>query len=773
MKAGNMEGARTIKSSIGRNFYDEEVFDKILGNTRFLSDRRMKNSLTARALRSSHPHARIKDLDTSEAESVPGILAVLTAKDIPGENRFGVFIADRQVFSDQKVRSLADCLALVVGESPEAVEESLHKIRVSYEPLEAVFTPQEALKKDAPKVHESGNLLKHYKIRKGDVEAGFAMCDVIVESEYQTQTTDGCPLETESAQAWLGKDGVLEIWAATQTPQYDMNQITTALGLSESRVRVIIPPMGGGFGAKCEINCQILAGLATLKTGRPVFMHWEREESFRGHQKRSPTWYKVKTGATAQGKLLALKEEIFVDSGSYASWSVGVARNATIFSTGPYEIPNVHMDNYLVTTNNIHCGAQRGFGAPQPGFVAEVQIEKLAEKLAMDPAHIRRINAMDVGSSLSNQDVIRGSAGYKETLEKALEIIDWEKRKQEIREFNRSNTGSVRRGMGLASGFKNSGRLDDRAEAEIEVLPEKVHVYVNIPDFGQGIKIMAAQVTAEALTLPLEKIWISPNDSFLCPPAVGSFASRQTLCSGNAILSAAKQLKEKLLKAAARHWGVSEGEIGLSDGELRGPAGKHIPLLDFVRLHREQGLGVFKEKGVYQADQYIELDAETGKGACWYAYVFGTHVAVVDVDTETGEVVVKELVAVHDVGKAINPLAVEGQIEGGASMGLGQAVMENFIVEGDQIISQDLEKYPIPTSMDVPLIRSGYVEDREPLGPFGAKGFSECPVVPAAPAIINAIHAATGVWIDHLPATPERVYLALHQKNNSKNSEND
>ena len=273
-----MQETKIPKSIIGRNFYDEEIFDKILGNTRFLSDRRMKNSLTARVLRSSHAHALIKDLDISAAESVPGILAVLTARDIPGENRFGVFIPDRQVFCDQKVRSLGDCLALVVGESPEAVGESLHKIRVTYEPLEAVFTPQKAFKEGAPKVHEGGNLLKHYKVRKGDVEAGFAKCDVIVESEYQTQTTDGCPLETESAQAWLDDDGVLEIWASTQTPQYDMDQITTALNLSESRLRVIIPPMGGGFGAKCEINCQILAGLAALKTGRPVFMHWEREE---------------------------------------------------------------------------------------------------------------------------------------------------------------------------------------------------------------------------------------------------------------------------------------------------------------------------------------------------------------------------------------------------------------------------------------------------------------------------------------------------------------
>ncbi len=766
-----MANQETRYRVVGRNCDSSDAFDKVLGLTCFITDVKFENVLVAKVLRSPHPHAKILRIDTSRAEKVRGVVAILTARDIPGSNIFGVHVQDRPVLCGHKVRSIADVVALVVAESEDIVEESLSKITVSYEALEAIFTPQEALKKGAPKIHEKGNILKHYKVRKGDVESAFHRCSVIVEGEYQTQTTDGCPLETEAALARMDDHGVLEIWASTQIPGYDVKQIMAALALPREGIKLIVPPIGGGFGAKCEINCQILVGLAALRTGRPVRMYWTREESFRGHQKRHPSWYKVKTGATADGKILALEEEILLDAGAYVSWSLGVARNATFFSTGPYDIPNVQIDAYSVFTNNIHSGAHRGFGAPQAAFPSEMQIEKLAEKLHMDPVEIRKKNGMDKGASLSNQDLISGSVGFRETVDKALEIVDWDKSNREIRRFNTQATGSIRRGIGLACVFKNVGRLDDHAEAIVEVLPERVMVYINSAEIGQGVRTTIAQIAAEALCVPFEKVCVAPNISSTCPPSGGTFASRQTLCSGNAVLAAACGVKQKILNKAAERWDVSPGDLKLVNGQIIGPEDSRIPLSSYVAHELDEGVH-FKERGVFRAPPYREPNPETGKGASWYAYAFGAQVAIVEVDIETGEVVVKDLVAVHDVGKAINPKAVEGQIEGGVSHGLGYALMENFILERGQIVTKDLERYPIPTAMDMPLIKSRYVEDNEWQGPFGAKGFAECPVLPTAPAIINAIHNATGMWINQLPATPERVFRVLRQKRSQWNKRN-
>lgn len=766
-----MANQRTSYHVVGRNCDSADAFDKVLGVTRFITDLKFDNMLVAKVLRSPHPHAKILRIDTSRAEKVRGVAAILTAKDIPGTNIFGVHVQDRSVLCDHKVRSIADVVALVVGESDDVVDESLSRIRVSYEVLEAVFTPREALKRGAPRIHEGGNILKHHKVRKGDVESAFARCSVIVEGEYQTQTTDGCPLETEAALARMGDQGVLEIWASTQIPGYDLKQIMVALGLAREGIELIVPPIGGGFGTKCEINCQILVGLAALKTGRPVRMYWSREESFRGHQKRHPSWYKVKTGATADGKILALKEEIFLDAGAYASWSLGVLRNATFFSTGPYDVPNVHIDAYSVFTNNIHSGAHRGFGACQAAFASELQIEKLAEKLHMDPAKIREKNAIDEGGGLSNQDLITGSVGLKETLKKTLETVDWDKSNREIGQFNSQTTGSTRRGVGLACVFKNVGRLDDHAEAVVEVSPERVTVYINSAEIGQGVRTTIAQIAAEALGVPLEKVCVGPNISSTSPLSGGTFASRQTLCSGNAVFAAAREVKQKILNRAAERWGVSPGDVRLVNDQIIGPEDSIISLANYVAHEQNEGIH-FREKGVFQAPPSGEPDPETGKGASWYAYTFGTQVAIVEVDIETGEVVVKDLVAVHDVGRAINPKAVEGQIEGGVSAGLGYALMEDFVLERGQIVTRDLEKYPIPTAMDMPLVGSSYVEENEWQGPFGAKGFAECPVLATAPAIINAIHNATGVWIDQLPATPERVFRVLQQKRSQRNRRN-
>jgi CO/xanthine dehydrogenase Mo-binding subunit len=506
-----------------------------------------------------------------------------------------------------------------------------------------------------------------------------------------------------------------------------------------------------------------------LKTGRPVRMQWSREESFRGHQKRHPCWFRVRTGATSDGRILAMEEEILLDAGAYIEWSFGVARNATVFSTGPYDIPNVNINTHLVYTNNIHTGALRGFGAPQAAFVAELQIEKIAEKLGMDPAEIRFKNAMESGATIANQDVITGSVGFKGTLRRALEMADWEKKRKEIEAWNRETKGSLRRGLGLGCGFKNSGRLDDHAEADIEALPDRVNVYIDSSEIGQGVRGLLAQIAAEALSLPLEKIHVVPSDSLTCPRSGDTFSSRQTLCSGNAVLAAAQNLKEEILAKASDEWEKSPETIDLQRGRISGPGVAHVSFFDFVRREHKKG-NRFRARGIFQAPAYMDMDPETGKGACWYAYVFGTQIALVEVDTATGQVAVKDLIAVHDVGKAINPIAVEGQIEGGAAMGLGFAMMENFILERGQIVTTDLEKYVIPTAMDVPLIRSGYEEEAEVLGPFGAKGFAECPVVPTAPAIVNAIHHATGIWIEELPATPERVFMAFRNKNKALTS---
>ena len=732
--------------SIGKPMPNLQARDKITGEARFTDDYRFAGMLYARTKRANVPHARIVSIDTSAARDMDGVHAVLTHEDIPGRNLHGVFITDWPVLCADKVRYAGDAIAIVAADSEEVAAAALDLIAVDYEELPVVSDAIEAAKPDSPLVHDDraeGNLLKHIEVNKGDIAAGFARADTIIDQTYRTPATEHMFLEPEcsigvpagyspekfggfcdaaAARGETARHDKTTVYVGSQIPYGDRDQVAATLGLEPDSVRIVATLMGGGFGGKEDITGQIHAALLAEKTQRPVKMLYSRQESMLVHPKRHATVILMRTGAKKDGRLTAVQATLYGDAGAYASLSEKVLGRSTTHAAGPYDVPNVKVDCFAMYTNNAPSGALRGFGVTQSCFAVESNMDTLAEKLGLDAVEIRRVNALDVGRTTSTGQVLRESVGLNECIDKVAADMFGEDFRWTWEEDN------SRLAWGLAVAYKNTGLgggAPDKAGAEIEVWADagkatRAEVRISSAEMGQGLPGVLAACAAEELGIPIESVNVLLGDTDFCPDGGPTTASRQTFVSGNAVRLAAQQAAAKLATGG-----------------------------DHVLLRYD-----------YEAPETMPLGAG---GDMHVAFSFCAQAALVEVDMNTGEVQVRKVIGAHDVGRAINPLTLQGQIEGGVVMSIGFALTEHYIQEDGRPWTNVMARYKIPSITHTPAITSHIVEHSTSVGPYGAKGVGELPSIPTAPAITNAIYRATGVRVRSLPVDQDELLRAVQQ----------
>jgi aldehyde oxidoreductase len=763
---------------IGLSLPDVDGSLKVKGELRFADDISLQEMGQGAILWSQYPHAEILAIDTSKAQKTEGVRAVLTAKDVPGRNGFGLLRPDQPVLAEEKVRFLGDPVAFVVSDAKEIAREACRAISVEYRELGRNSSPHEALRPEAPPIHDRGNILRHMRHATGDIDQAFSESALIIERDYSTPFIDHAFLEPESAVATLSEDGKIIVWTCTQFPFEIRTQVAACLGLPEEKVRVITTPLGGAFGGKISVTVQILAALGALRTGRPVKITLTREESLRFHTKKHASLLHYKTGFSKNGKILANQAKITLDAGPYTDTSPIVLDQACIFSCGPYDVPNVDIEGWAVFTNNANGGAMRGFGVNQVAFAMEQQLDIASEALKVDPFELRLINALDIGKCMISGEILRTSVPIKETLRSARAILA---------SLPQLPLGK-KVGIGVASGFKNVGvgkGSIDNAGAIVE-LTEEGHfkVYVSTVDMGQGNRTVLVQMVARELGIGQDRIEIVTGDTDLVLKALGVAGARATYCGGNAAILAARKFKKRFLEVVSKEFNkpfegldfCEEGVIHKKDGGNR--------ILTFQEIGRRlasQGKKLRAEHdykaprtfpisydGIPESDTVMTRYGLSDKSAIdqedyrnYPAYVYITSVAVVEVDESTGEVKVRKVISAVDVGKAINPQKIEGQIEGSVLMGMGYALSERYELRNGVPVTDQLRKCGLLTIDQTPEIITSIVEDEDPEGPYGAKGISEVATAPVTPAIINAIYDAVGVRIYDLPATRDKILKAL------------
>lgn len=735
-------------SGIGSSIKRLDAKGKVTGETLYPGDLIRPDMVFMKILFAGRPHARILDINTESAEALEGVLAVYSAKDVP-INEYGLIMPDQPVLcgpgSDKPhadiVRFIGDQVAVVVAETEDIAQYALSLIDVVYEDLPVITDPLLAMKPDSPPLHpeRDSNIFCHYKIRKGDVREGLKNAAVIIEGEYHTPAQEHAYLQPEAGLAYIDDQGRVTVEAAGQWTHEDQEQIAHALDLPLDRVRVIYPAIGGAFGGREDMSIQIVLALAALRLSqkginRPVKIQWSREESILGHHKRHPFILRAKWGASEKGKILAAEMEIIQDGGAYAYTSTKVLGNAILMSTGPYEIPNVKADAYSVYTNHIPGGAFRGFGGPQAAFAAECQINKLAETLGLDPVEIRTRNLLREGSKLSVDTPLPKGVSIEQVVEKTAERAGWKKsnRGWQVPDSGgliKTGEAHLKRGIGFACGFKNVGfsfGAPEQCTAEIELHGateiEEVVLHHAGADVGQGAHTVMVQMAADAVGVPVEKVRIDASDTATSGDSGSASASRLTFMSGNAIRGAAE--------AALLKW----------------------------RDEERPAIAIYQ----YRPPATTPLDPETGRSDPNFAYGYVAQAVSVEVDMELGSVRILDVISGHDVGKAINPQQVEGQIEGAVVQAAGYAILEDFQQEDGYVQTGQFSTYLIPTVLDIPdRVESLILEVPDPIGPWGARGMAEMPYIPLTPAIIAAVNDAVGVWFDSFPLTPERVLRGM------------
>jgi len=749
---------------VGQPVIRHDARDKVVAATAYAADWAMPGMLHGVVVRSPYPSARIRSLDTARAAAMPGVAIVLTARDVPRNTLWtdvpgqttevGPLRARLHVLAEDRVRHQGEPIALIAAETLEAARAAAEAVDVDYEPLPGVFDAAAALEPGAPDVHEGGNLLAHWHVARGDVAAGLARADVVVEGEYRTQLVDSAYLEPESGVAWIDGDGVITIRLSTQVIEH-FRDVAEVLNVPQNRVRVIGTYLGGGFGGKEDVTVEVYLGLLTAKTGRPVKMVWTRQESLLARAKRHPHRLRYRTGALRTGEIVAEEIEILSDSGGYAYLSALVLLYSTVTAAGPYRVPAVSVDSRVAYTNNPPTSAMRGFGAMQVVFGYESQMDRVARALGLSPLEVRRVNALRRGDALPVGQVIETHVALPELIGRAWAGLG---------EPTPPRAPHVRVGRGVACNIQPYGRivwLHDWASAWVGFeMDGSLVVRCGVADVGGGQASSLCQIAAEVLGVPLERVSVHIGDSALTPLAGTTTASRQLYMSGNAVLKASRELRDQLLAAAARLLEADAATLEMTAGAVHALDGRALPLADLLRGCARMGISR-SHLGVYHAPAGEPVDLQKGAGKVFPDYTFGCHAAEVEVDTQTGVVTVLKLVAAHDVGRAINPQSVEGQIQGGAAQGLGYALMEEVVVQDGINLTTSFASYLIPSASDLPDVEPLVIESGEGLGPFGARGIGEPPIAPPAAAVANAIEDATGVRITRLPMTAERVARAL------------
>jgi CO/xanthine dehydrogenase Mo-binding subunit len=704
---------------IGKPVARHDAWGKVFADTKYANDYTLPGMLYAKVLRSQYAAAKVLSIDTREAVKLAGVEAVMTAKDVPHNetvtrfgqtHKVGGFEGLYRVLAEKKIRFRGEAIALVAAKSIAIAEKALGLIKVEYEPLEGVFDPVEAMKPGAYRVGEDeSNVICSYKVRKGDIAEGFDLADVIVENTYRVPMVDHAYLEPESGVAWLDDDGVITIRAATQVIEH-FRGIADVLGLPHNKVRVIAPMVGGGFGGKEDITVETYLALLAWKTGKPVSLTYTREESIIAHSKRHPYVMKYKTGATKDGKLVAMEAELISDAGGYVFLSPWVLLYSTVKATGPYDITHVRVDSHAVLTNNTFSSANRGFGAPQPCFAYESQLDEIAKQLNLSPLEIRKKNYLHTGDSLATGRVLEHAVETEQTAEKALEALG---------SPSQPGSPSEKIGQGMASSMMSYGRmtfLHDTSRSYVSLeLDGSVTVKCGVQDIGGGQASSLAQITAEVLGVPLEDITVYIGDSALTPLAGTTTATRQLYMSGNATYKAAMAVRDNLLSKAADILNTAPENLDIKDREIfirpdiKSDSDRVLALDDVVKACAADGVQLYNV-AQFNAPARELIDFKTGQGQVFADFTFGTHAMEVAVDVDTGKVTVLKIIACFDVGKAINPLSAEGQIEGGALYGLGYGMVEEVILDKGNTLTPSLAEYLIPTS--VPAEASGRLAPR-------------------------------------------------------------
>jgi CO/xanthine dehydrogenase Mo-binding subunit len=730
-------------SPVGRSVPRIDAQGKVTGETHFPGDIDIDGQLWLAIRYSDRAHARVLGVDAARALALPGVHAVLTSADVP-VNEYGLTKFDQPVLcgpggdiaGSDVVRTYMDHVAVVVGETPEIAAAAAALVDVAYEDLPPVFDAEEALAPGAPQLHPDapGNIVAHYRIRSGDMAAAWAAAEVIVEGTYQTHYQEHAYLQPEAGLGYTDDEGRVTIVVAGQWTHEDQEQICHALALPPEKVRVVYPAIGGAFGGREDMSVQIVLALAVLKTDRPVKTVWSREESIRGHHKRHPVKVTTRWGATRDGRVVAAEARVVGDGGAYNYTSNKVMANANLMVTGPYDIPNCHIDTYAVYTNNIPCGAFRGFGSPQALFAAEGQMNRLAETLGMDPVAIRLINTFHEGSYLSVGTPLPAGVSMPQVMEACARGGGWvqgDDGSWQRPPASNPPDGRKRRGTGVAMGYKNVGfsfGAPEHSWATIELHGgaeiEEVVLRQAAADVGQGNHTIVVQMAADAIGVPMEKVRLIASDTAQTDNAGSASASRLTFMTGNAIRGAAQLALER--------W----------------------------QAENRPAIGVYR----YRPPATTPYDPQTGKSEPNFAYGYVAQVVEIEVDVDTGQIEVLSVTNASDVGRAINPQQVQGQVEGAVVQAIGYTLMEQLISRDGKIINPYFSTYLIPTVLDIPLkVNSIILEYPDPIGPWGARGMGEMPFLTIPAAIAAAIHDATGVWMDTLPFTPENVVMALRQ----------
>ncbi|MEJ5313973.1 MAG: molybdopterin cofactor-binding domain-containing protein [Anaerolinea sp.] len=748
--------AREARRVAGRVHPRPDAIAKVSGTAKYTDDLSFEGMIHARVKRAGVPAGILRRLDVSRAKTMPGVLAVMTAEDLPAAKTHGLVISDWPVLvgMGEVIRTVGDAVAIVAAETREQATQALDAIEMDIEPLPVVSDPVQALQPDAPKVHPQGNLLKHIKVRKGDVAEGFAQADVVLEEVYHTPMHDHAFIEPECSIARPTADGRMEIYVGSQIPYSDRSQVAKVLGVEESRVHIIGMLIGGGFGGKEDIAGQIHAALLAQKTGRPVKLLFDRQESLLVHPKRHATRIRVRVGAKRDGTLTAVETELFGDTGAYASLGEKVMSRATTHSSGPYEVPHVKADCYAMYTNNPPAGAFRGFGVLQSAFAIESTMDTLAHQLGIDPIELRRKNALRVGSVTSTGQVLKDSVGLLECIEKVAHELQRRAGDAPFEARVDAENPHLRRAWGFAVAYKNTGLgggAPDKAGAEVELLPDGTfEVRTASAELGQGLPTVLQMIAAEELGQPLQQVSVLLSDTDRTPDGGPTTASRQTYVTGNAVRYAASALREMITSHLAEYFDASPEHIQFIEG-LAKVENRSIPLTQVYEIVRQGG-----RKPVVQYTYWAPPTKPLGEGGdMHFAYSFAAQAAEVEVNTLTGEVRVLEVITANDVGFAVNPLGLQGQIEGGVVMGIGHALTEAFLTEQGRVITDRLAKYRVPSIALLPKITSFVVEHPTSEGPYGAKGVGEIVIIPTVPAITNAIYHAVGVRVTRLPVDQE------------------
>ena len=746
---------------IGKRVPRVDAVGKVTGTTVFGADFALPGMLHGRVLRSTHPHARLVSIDTARAAALPGVRAVIDARDVP-DIRYGGSLKDEPVFARDRVRYIGQPVAAVAASTPEAAEAALAAIDVRYEPLPAVFDPEEAMAPGAPLLHEAwatytaipilhreGNVCNRARIVVGDVERGFEEADRVFEHRFRTASVHQGYTEPRAAVAAWDTAGQVTIWSNTQLPFEVQNTLAEILQLPPSRIRVIVTAIGGGFGGKLRVGVEHFAAFLAKKTGRPVKLLTSTEEELVASYPRQATVIDLKTGVTRDGRIVAKQGRIVFDTGAFAGSGPGVASVATLVLAGPYRIPNLLVEGLAVYTNKTNCGSYRAPSGPQANFACESQMDMIADALGIDPLELRLRNIVHDGDEGPTGQALQ-AVGLEECLRRAAAAIGWDDR-----------APSAGRGKGIACGWWTT--TGGSSGVYVKINPDgSVSLNTGAAEIGSAALTGAAQVLAEELGVEVADIAIVSGDTFATPFDFGAQGSRTAFAVGNACRVAADDLKKQLFALAARELGVEPGALALRDRHVV-VAGedRRMSLGDLARLSNQTGGGLIAH-GAFIAPP-TPFDSKRVQAHVYPAFhspSFHAHAVDLSVDADTGDVSIHRYVVAQDVGRAINPTYVEGQIEGGVVQGIGQTLSEEIVYRDGRVLNPNLTDYKMPTTLDVPPIESILVECPSAVGPYGAKGVGEPPNIEPPAAIANAIAAATGRRVTSLPITAEKIALS-------------